>query len=143
MRVVLDVSTSLAWTRPPVGIVRAERKFAAFLREQTNVERTFCRFDAARACYVEVSSEVVRALGVERERARPTRSADRRPQGALAAAVKNGIARLPRHLRQDATLLAGGMEQVLKSVYWLGRSAWREWPRRRTAVESAKLLRPD
>ena len=53
----------------------------------------------------------------------PVKTIQRWAVSALAAAVKNGIARLPRHLRQDATLLAGGMEQVLKSVYWLGRSA--------------------
>jgi glycosyltransferase involved in cell wall biosynthesis len=56
MRIVLDLGTSWAWTRPPVGIVRTERKFARYLLESNAVPFAFCRFDKALRCYVEIET---------------------------------------------------------------------------------------
>jgi glycosyltransferase involved in cell wall biosynthesis len=64
MRIVLDLSTSLAWTRPPVGIVRTERKFAQHLLASDALEVAFCRFDKQRAVHVELSrDEAMRIVG--------------------------------------------------------------------------------
>ena len=62
MRIVLDLATSWFWTRPPVGIVRAERKFAQFLLAQPRCAIAFCRFDKTLGRHVTIEADVVRAL---------------------------------------------------------------------------------
>jgi glycosyltransferase involved in cell wall biosynthesis len=62
MRIVLDLGTSWLWTRPPVGIVRTEQKFARYLFESSELPVAFCRFDKALQCHVEIEPERARAL---------------------------------------------------------------------------------
>ena len=62
MRIVLDLGTSWAWTRPPVGIVRTERKFAQHLLESSDIPVAFCRFDKTRGCHVEIDAARAREL---------------------------------------------------------------------------------
>jgi glycosyltransferase involved in cell wall biosynthesis len=56
----LDVTTTLAWTRPAVGVVRVETECvrAALIPNLTAVEVRFCRFDHARG-YEEVPREQI------------------------------------------------------------------------------------
>jgi glycosyltransferase involved in cell wall biosynthesis len=58
-RVVMDLSTSVAWTRPPVGIVRTEQKIAGFLRRQTEFAHAFCRYDKQAGVHVPMSEAEV------------------------------------------------------------------------------------
>ena len=77
MRIVLDLSTSWAWTRPPVGIVRTERKFARYLLESNAVPMAFCRFDKAVGCYVEIDAAKARELvGFDLDEVGPDRPFD-------------------------------------------------------------------
>jgi glycosyltransferase involved in cell wall biosynthesis len=62
MRIVLDLGTSWAWTRPPVGIVRTERKFAQHLLESSDIPVAFCRFDKALGCHVAIDAARARQL---------------------------------------------------------------------------------
>ena len=63
-RIIFDVSTSMRWMGPPVGIVRVERKLAAWARE--NVPGTvFAFFDPDRLAYCEVTREVMEFLDGE------------------------------------------------------------------------------
>ena len=62
MRIVLDLGTSWAWTRPPVGIVRTERKFAQHLLESSDIPVAFCRFDKTLGCYVAIDAARAREL---------------------------------------------------------------------------------
>jgi glycosyltransferase involved in cell wall biosynthesis len=62
MRIVLDLGTSWAWTRPPVGIVRTERKFAQHLLESGDIPVAFCRFDKTLGCHVAIDTARAREL---------------------------------------------------------------------------------
>ncbi len=62
MRIVLDLATSWLWNRPPVGIVRTERRFAQFLLAQRDVPVAFCRYDKTLGRHVAIETEAVRAL---------------------------------------------------------------------------------
>ena len=62
MRIVLDLGTSWVWTRPPVGIVRTERKFAQFLLSRPDLDVAFCRFDKAVEHHVPIAREEVQRL---------------------------------------------------------------------------------
>jgi glycosyltransferase involved in cell wall biosynthesis len=62
MRIVLDLATSWFWNRPPVGIVRTERKFAQFLLSHEEVPVVFCRYDKTLGRHVAVDTAVVRRL---------------------------------------------------------------------------------
>jgi glycosyltransferase involved in cell wall biosynthesis len=157
MRVVLDLSTSFAWTRPPVGIVRAERKFAAFLLEQQRVDVSFCRFDRTAGRHIDVPLDDARRrlglLGGEAAVAGsplapvvpPAVSTDgRRRLGLRArtsveAAVRRSIARLPNDVQADATLVARSGELMLKGLYWMALRAFR---RRRAVPSAAPEARP-
>jgi glycosyltransferase involved in cell wall biosynthesis len=61
-RVVMDLSTSVAWTRPPVGIVRTEQKIAGFLRRQSEFAHAFCRYDKQAGVHVPMSEAEVDAV---------------------------------------------------------------------------------
>ncbi len=134
MRVVLDVGTSLAWCRPPVGIVRAEQKFAAFLLAHHPADTIFCRFDREGGCHREVSADVVRgrlAGDLEVPAQRPSPSSDaipfrKRAGRSVASAAQRWIGRLPPTIRPEATLVAERGEAFVKSVYWLGRKTVRD-----------------
>lgn len=103
-RVVLDVSTTWAWRRPPVGIVRTEHKFASFLLHQRDVEVAFCRFDAVRKQHVAVSRDAIGALLAPPE-APPTSESS---HGATLAGAPAGATRPRRHLRHSAVRFAKG-----------------------------------
>lgn len=45
-RIYIDLTTSIRWRRPPVGIVRVEREFAAYCLEH-EPSTVFCEIDAA------------------------------------------------------------------------------------------------
>ena len=62
MRIVLDLATSWFWNRPPVGIVRTERRFAQFLLSHEDVPVAFCRYDKTLGRHVAVETTVVRKL---------------------------------------------------------------------------------
>jgi glycosyltransferase involved in cell wall biosynthesis len=145
MRVVLDLSTSLAWRRPPVGIVRAERKFAAFLLQQPRVAVGFCRFDRASRTHVEVPIDVVRRclglVGDDVPVVDPSPSVDdvaavvatngdrpplrRRARESMAAAVHRGIARLPTEVQADAAIVVRSGAMFVKGLYWMALRTWR------------------
>jgi len=56
-RILFDISTSMRWAGPPVGIVRVERKLA--LWAYSNVPRVvFVFFDPSRLAYCEVTRDV-------------------------------------------------------------------------------------
>jgi glycosyltransferase involved in cell wall biosynthesis len=146
MRVVLDVSTSFVWGRPPVGIVRTEQKFAAFLLEQAHVDVAFSRFDRITRSYREVPAPIVRRLlsssaaglsAAERGEcaaAPATESpSDRRLRVATLSAVRRGIAALPGESQRDATLVVQSAVGFVKGLYWLslraGRAVLRRPPR--------------
>lgn len=60
-RVVFDVSTSMRWTGPPVGIVRVERELARWaLMNVPNV--TFVFFDPQQKAYYELKTNMMRAF---------------------------------------------------------------------------------
>jgi glycosyltransferase involved in cell wall biosynthesis len=59
LRVVMDLSTSVAWHRPPVGIVRTEQKIASCLRREHGLALTFCRYDKASGVHVEMTEDEV------------------------------------------------------------------------------------
>jgi glycosyltransferase involved in cell wall biosynthesis len=173
MRLVLDVSTASAWRRPPVGIVRTEREFAAFLLDRAGPEVSFCRFDRSTARHVEVPSEVVRGyLGWRSDEmghlAPPDPAADnsatigtgprprraRRLRRSVSSAFESGIARLPASLQGEASIVVRSGGQLVKGLYWLALKTWREavpWPARRryeampqpAGKERELLLGPD
>ena len=63
MRIVLNLSTSYVWNRPPVGIVRTEQRFAQYLLAQEDVPVAFCRFDKERKAHVPLArSEAARLV---------------------------------------------------------------------------------
>jgi glycosyltransferase involved in cell wall biosynthesis len=62
LRVVMDLSTSIAWRRPPVGIVRTEQKIASCLRRQNGLALAFCRYDKASGVHVEMTQDEVDAV---------------------------------------------------------------------------------
>src|SRR6185503_7370688 len=159
MRIVLDVSTSFAWGRPPVGIVRTEQKFATFLLDQAHVDVAFSRFDREARCYREVPASVVRRLisssvsqlsPAEPEECGADAAAlvapaagsgvDRRVRVATVSAVRRGIAALPGGSQSDATLVVQSAVGLVKGLYWLslrfGRAVLRRPPRGRgTPIE--------
>ncbi len=173
MRIVLDVSTSFAWGRPPVGIVRTEQKFATFLLDQAHVDVAFSRFDREARCYREVPASVVRRLisssvsqllpaepgecGADAAAPAAESAADRRLRVATVSAVRRGIAALPGGSQSDATLVVQSAVGLVKGLYWLslrfGRAVLRRPPRGRgTPIEvekrggdgaDAMLLGPD
>jgi len=109
MTIYLDISTSYAWRRNPVGVVRVEREFAKNLRNQLPGMR-FCRFDANTSMRILMrDSEVDLVLGdswcaqtVEPERV----SARTELASRLTAAARHV---LPRALFQGAKMLLGGL----------------------------------
>ncbi len=147
MRIVCDVSTTLAWTRPAVGIVRTEQKFVRFLLDRPDLEVVFCRFDRSSRQYVEVCRDLVlaglvrdpavRVEGGEhanRNAAPPAPRALRLRIRAWAAGLtRRGIGHLPDVLQPDATLIARSTDQLIRSVYWLGLKAGH-------AVQPGRLL---
>ncbi len=138
MRIILDVSTSLAWTRPPVGIVRTEQKFAAFLLGRRDVSVAFCRFDRARRRHVVVPRAVVerRLAGAEAALPppapapggaapiEPRRIPGSRARRVAARCVERGVARLPVRLHPEAALVTSSARDLAKALYWLLRKAW-------------------
>src|SRR5581483_8815232 len=138
MRIILDVSTSLAWTRPPVGIVRTEQKFAAFLLGRRDVSVAFCRFDRARRRHVVVPRAVVerRLAGAEvalpppapvpggAAPIEPRRIPGSRARRVAARWVERGVARLPARLHPEAALVTSSARDLAKALYWLVRKAW-------------------
>ena len=163
MRVVLDVSTSFAWGRPPVGIVRTEQKFAAFLLDQTQVDVAFSRYDREARCYREVPASVVRRV-LSSSGPPPPAPAERRvddpvsaqwdgPQvvterglrGATASVVRRGIAALPDGSRGDVTLVMQSAVGLAKGLYWLSLRLGRTLLRRSSAGPApieVKVTRP-
>ena len=153
MRIVLDVGTSLSWIRPPVGIVRAERQFAAFLLAQTAADVAFCRFDRGRACYDEVSAAAVRgllergqgdpaAVQLPRDEQPPAETSDgatRRGRRLVSSLARRSIGMLPEGMRQDAGLVAQSGTLMLKSLYWLSRKAMHEVKRTGPRPEVQRL----
>jgi glycosyltransferase involved in cell wall biosynthesis len=129
MRIVLDVSTTLAWGRPAVGIVRTEQRFAAFLLDQHAVDVGFCRFDRPSLHYVEVSRAVVaerlRPPADDRIPAPDPRGARMplhlRARSALGRAVRRGIERLPRGVQPELVGVAQSADLLVRSIYWLAR----------------------
>lgn len=92
MRIVLDLATSWIWTRPPVGIVRTERKFAQFLFEHPEQSVAFCRYDKLLGRHVPVPAETVRTLlGLDRRAAAPAEDdAAATPSSMPAVATLDG-----------------------------------------------------
>ncbi len=136
-RIVCDVSTMLHWKRPPVGIIRTEQKFLRFLLGRPDVDVAFCCYEPARRRYVEVERAVVSAALDGRAGADPVPPTDApaangvppalrlRTRAWVAGLARRCIERLPASLQFDAMLVARNTDQLVRSVYWLGRRAGR------------------
>ena len=139
MRVVFDVSTSLNWNRPAVGIVRAEQRFAAFLLDQTEIAAAFCRYDRDHQGYDEVPRARVRELveGAPADAAPPPvkeeRPAASSPNGfamrgrrSASSLARRWVTALPAAVQEEADLVARNGTLMIKSLYWLSRKIVRE-----------------
>lgn len=60
MTIWFDVTTTLGWTRPALGIVRVEAESARYFLDTCRPDIRFCRFDLKRGIYSEVSSGELR-----------------------------------------------------------------------------------
>jgi glycosyltransferase involved in cell wall biosynthesis len=58
-RIIFDITTSRSWgSRPPVGVIRAEKELGAYLLNQyKDKEITFCYFDDEKNIFFEISNE--------------------------------------------------------------------------------------
>ena len=59
MNIWLDITTTLAWSRPALGIVRVEAETLRYFLAAGDERVRFCRFDQETGNYVEVSHEVI------------------------------------------------------------------------------------
>src|SRR5215468_7552998 len=83
MAIWLDVTTTLYWKRPAVGITRVESECARHFMGQSQVQVRFCRFDRTTGHYAEVNRTTVVAYlerpepGWEEPTASGSKSSDR------------------------------------------------------------------
>ncbi|WP_160288682.1 glycosyltransferase family 4 protein [Pseudomonas knackmussii] len=59
MKIWLDMTTTLGWDRPALGIVRVEAETARYFLNSRNPAAHFCRFDQSANCYFEVTRDEV------------------------------------------------------------------------------------
>jgi glycosyltransferase involved in cell wall biosynthesis len=125
MRIVLDLATSWFWNRPPVGIVRAERKFAQFLLAQRDAQSAFCRYDKTLGRHVTIEADVVRALlgqGIRHDATEPARDAEAadEPRAAVQVPVSpatpptSEVSRASLSVRVKSALKRAGHRMVFR-----------------------------
>ena len=130
MRVLLDVSTSVAWRRPPVGIVRVEQEFAKFLLGRSDIDARFCRYDRVAGHHVEMPRADVEAmLAAPTEPLAPACPLPAEPVASdpmrlrlrrrVASGLHRAVDRLPASVRTDALGFARAADNLLRSLYWL------------------------
>jgi glycosyltransferase involved in cell wall biosynthesis len=124
----LDVTTTLGWARPAVGIVRVEVATAKYFLGVNDPAIRFCRFDKG-VGYSEVGREALRAAlarpsGTPAE-ARPAKSREQR----LERRILELVARLPARYRDSTTRFVVARREAFRGFFRAYREA-----RRATAV---------
>ncbi len=120
MRIVLDISTSWIWHRPPVGIVRTERKFAQHLLQRQSADIAFCRYDKVRRVHVQVERAVAEALFASEAGLSPKAVDDDTPsESPVTTSPPPRLRdRARRVLHRVERVFIGRLPQVLQAKAW-------------------------
>ncbi len=112
----LDVTTTLLWRRPPVGIVRVETEIFKYLDALRNPTVRFCRFDLAHRSYHEVTAAEVHDVISRFHLSRPLAETTENQPAArrVAARAREALARLPTKVRQPMLGAAKKTEPALR-----------------------------
>jgi glycosyltransferase involved in cell wall biosynthesis len=118
-RIVFDVSTSMRWTGPPVGIVRVERELAAWAR--ANIPGViFVFFDPNSLAYRELTCDVRHFLTGEA-------ALDTFGVTDPARPGKRRTDRIPAPLKQPLLWIIQSRRMALSRLEWLRLETSRPW----------------
>lgn len=113
----LDVTTTMRWSRPPVGIVRVETEVFRHFASRNDPAVRFCQFDLKTLSYQEVKAAEVFELihRFHRSKPAPTEPVSQPPTAKRAADKAKALAaRLPAAVRHPMIGAARRTEPVLR-----------------------------
>ena len=119
----LDITTAASWSRPPVGIVRAEVEFARYLSASFPATSRFCVFSGTDLTYHEISLRDCLSLIEALQRPRPEAAAPQANQTSQRSTLQR---RLRSALKSLASLVPQNAQRWLVKcsslLSWSSRS---------------------